>query len=248
MSASPQERALRRDAFRKMNVREKLDYIFTYYKLPILLGMIALAVIGSALHRQLTKKEAVLYAAFINVSVGESLEDTLTAQFIARSGESTKKNEVYLYRDLYLSDDASFVNHEYAYASRLKLLGAINAKKLDLVLMNREGYDILSQNGYLMELSELTDGNEALRQRLVPYLTANTVILEDNAIEYNLNEALFYKAVTEDAVNALEVTDLPIFRAAGFPDAVYLGVIANSARTEWVLRYLDYLLGPLDVL
>ena len=110
MSASPQERALRRDAFRKMNAREKLDYIFTYYKLPILLGVIALAVIGSAVHRQLTKKEAVLYAAFINVSVGESLEDTLTTRFIARSGESVRKNEVYLYRDLYLSDDASVVN------------------------------------------------------------------------------------------------------------------------------------------
>lgn len=238
MSASPQERAFRRDAFRKMNFREKLDYIFTYYKLPILLGVIALAVIGSAAHRQLTKKEAVLYTAFINVSVGELLEDTLTAQFVAQSDKSARKSEVYLYRDLYLSDDASFVNHEYAYASRLKLLGAINAKKLDLVLMNREGYDILSQNGYLMELSELTAGNEALRQRLASYLTANTVILEDNAIEYNLNEAPSYEAVTEDAANALEVSDLPIFRAAGFPDAVYLGVIANSARTEWVLRYL----------
>ena len=248
MSASPQERALRRDAFRKMNVREKLDYILAYYKLPILLGVIALAILGSAAHRQLTKKEAVLYAAFINVSVGESLEDTLTAQFIARSGENVRKNEVYLYRDLYLSDDASVVNHEYAYASRLKLLGAINARKLDLVLMNREGYDILSQNGYLMDLSDLAAGDDALRQNMASYLTENTVILEDNAIEYNLNEASSYEAVTEDAANALAVTDLPVFRAAGFPDDVYLGVIANSARTEWVLRYLDYLLAPSDVL
>ena len=245
MSASPQERALRRDAFRKMNAREKLDYIFAYYKLPILLGVIVLAILCSAVHRQLTKKEAVLYTAFINVSVGEALEDTLTTQFVARNGKSVRKNEVYLYRDLYLSDDASFVNHEYAYASRLKLLGAINAKKLDLVLMNREGYDILSQNGYLMDLSELTAGNKALQERLAPYLTANTVILEDNAIEYNLNEASSYEAVTEDVVNALEVSDLPIFRSAGFPDAVYLGVIANSVRTEWVLRYLNYLLDPL---
>ena len=180
MSASPQERKLRRDAFRKMNAREKLDYIFAYYKLPILLGVIALAILCSAVHRQLTKKEAVLYTAFINVSVGEALEDTLSTQFIARSRESVRKSEVYLYRDLDLSDDASFVNHEYAYASRLKLLGAINAKKLDLVLMNREGYDILSQNGYLMDLSELTAGNKALQERLAPYLTANTVILEDN--------------------------------------------------------------------
>ncbi|MBR3560337.1 MAG: hypothetical protein IKN81_02215 [Oscillospiraceae bacterium] len=240
-----QERAIRRDGFRKMDFRQKLDYIFTYYKLPIFLGVVALVIVCSTVHRQITKKEAVLYTAFINVSVGDALEDTLTTQFVARSGESVRKNEVYLYRDLYLSDDASFVNHEYAYASRLKLLGAINAKKLDLVLMNREGYDILSQNGYLMDFPELLGGDASLRQRLAPYLTENTVILEDNAIEFNLNEAESYQAVTEDVVNAIEVSGLPAFQSAGFPDAVFLGVIANSARTEWALRYLDYLLDPL---
>ena len=82
-------------------------------------------------------------------------------------------------------------------------------------------------------------------QEIAPCLCENTVVLDDNAIEYNLNEASSYEAVTEDAANALEVTDLPSLRSAGFSDAVYLGVIANSARTEWVLRYLDYLLGPL---
>lgn len=154
MKLSPQERAERRDAFRRMDARQKADYIFAYYKAPILLGVILIAVLCSAIHRQLTRKEPVLYAALVNVSVGEALGDTLTAQFLEASGADARRQEVYLYRDLYLSDDASVVNHEYAYASRLKLLGAINAKRLDVVLMNREGYDILSQSGYLLDLTE----------------------------------------------------------------------------------------------
>lgn len=241
MSASPQERALRRDAFRKMDVRQKLDYIFTYYKLPIVLSVIALTILFSAVHRQLTKKEAVLYTALVNVSAGETLEQALTTQCIEESGANARKQEIYLYRGLYLSDEASIVNHEYAYASRLKLLGAINAKKLDVVLMNREAYDLLSRSGYLLELPELLSRDAQLLQTLEPYLVENEVILEDNAIEYNLNEAPSHEVITESAVNGVDVSDLPIFVSAGFPDAVYLGVIANSARTEWVLRYLDYL-------
>lgn len=245
MKLSPQERAERRDAFRRMDARQKADYIFAYYKAPILLGVILIAVLCSAIHRQLTRKEPVLYAALVNVSVGEALEDALTAQFLEASGADARRQEVYLYRDLYLSDDASVVNHEYAYASRLKLLGAINAQRLDVVLMNQEGYDILSQSGYLLDLSEPLSQDAALRQRLEPYLTENAVILEDNAIEYNLNEASSYRAVTESVANALDASALPRFRSAGFPDAVYLGVIANCARTDRALAYLAFLTEPL---
>lgn len=242
MKLSPQERAERRAAFRRMDVRQKFDHIFTYYKVPILLGVILLAIVCSTLRRQITKKEAVLYTAFVNVSVGESLENALTTQFIGWSGESVRKKEVYLYRGLYLSDDASVVNHEYAYASRLKLLGAIGAKKLDIVLMNREGYDILSRSGYLWDLSDLLSTDTELLRQLTPYLSENEVVLEDNAIEYNLNEAAMYRETTETAANAIDVSVLPFFQDAGFSDSVYLGVIANSTRSESALRYMAYLL------
>ena len=242
MSLSPQERSDRRAAFRRMDARQKLDYVFTYYKVPILLGVVLLAVLCSAVHRRVTAKEPVLYAALVNVAVAEPLENALTAQFVDWNGENPRKSEVYLYRDLYLSDDASVVNHEYAYASRLKLLGAINAKKLDVVLMNREGYDIFSRIGYLRDLSGLLSRDGALERELTPYLTENEVILEDNAIEYNLNEAASYEEITETVLNAVEVSGLPGLSAAGFSGSVYLGVIANSEREECVLRYLTYLL------
>lgn len=242
MKLSPQERAERRAAFRQMDARQKADYIFTYYKATILLGMILLVILCSTAHRQMTKKEAVLYVAFVNVSVGESLENALTTQFIGWSGESVRKKEVYLYRGLYLSDDASVVNHEYAYASRLKLLGAIGAKKLDIVLMNREGYDILSRSGYLWDLSDLLSADTELLRQLTPYLSENEVVLEDNAIEYNLNEAAMYRETTETAANAIDVSVLPFFQDVGFSDSVYLGIIANSTRSESALRYMAYLL------
>lgn len=246
MRLTQKERAARRDAFRQMRPADKADYLWEYYKLPVVLGLTALCLLCSTVYRQLTKKEAVLYTAHINVSVGEDLESKLNGGFIAASGASPKKAEVYLYQGAYLSDDPSPENHEYGYASKLKLMAAIEAKKLDIVLMNREAYDIYSQNGYLLDLRRLFASDAVLYPLVEPYLTLNRVILEDNAIEYALHETPRYQAVTEEAVNGLDVSLFPLFREAGFPEPIYLGVVANSPRLDAVAEYIAYLAGPGD--
>lgn len=243
MKPTPQERGDLKLAFRKMSPADKVDYIWTYYKLPITLGLVALFLLYSTVYRQVTKKEAVLYSALINVTVGEDLDVQLNEGFVASIGASPQKAEVSLYRGMYLSNDPSPENHQYGYASKLKLMAAIEAKQLDVVLMNREAYDIFSQKGYLLDLGELLAAEGPLYQTLASQLITNTVILEDNAIEYSLNEASRYEAVTEEAANALDVSASPIFQAAGFSDPVYLGVVGNSPRIPAVLQYIAYLTG-----
>ena len=243
MKRTPQERETLNASFQKMSLADKADYIWTYYKLPITLGLAALLLLCSTVYRQVTKKEAVLYSALINVTVGEDLDVQLNEGFVASIGASPQKSEVSLYRGMYLSNDPSPENHQYGYASKLKLMAAIEAKQLDVVLMNREAYDIFSQKGYLLDLGELLAAEGPLYQTLESQLITNTVILEDNAIEYSLNEASRYEAVTEETANALDVSAYPIFRAAGFSDPVYLGVVGNSLRIPAVLQYIAYLTG-----
>ena len=244
MKLSEQEKAARRAAFQAMTPAKKAEHILTYYKWPILLGLLALIVLGSALHRQLTKKEPVLYLAFANVAVGEDLEDNLTEGFLSFSDADRRKREIYLYRDLYLSDNADTLNHEYAYASKMKLMGAVSAGKLDLALMNREAYDLLSRSGYLLELTPSVFADDpTLYEALLPLLSANDLVLSDNGIEYQLGEAETHDVETVSVQNAIEVTALPLFARAGFPDAVYLGIIANSERVDGCLQYISYLSG-----
>lgn len=244
MKLTREERAARRASLRKMSAVEKAEYILTYYKLPIILGLAALWFVCSTVYRQVTKKDIVLYSAHLNVSVGDAFERRLGEEFISAAGEDPQKAEIYLYRGLYLSDNASTDNHQYSYASRLKILAAIEAKQLDVVLMNQEAYDILSGNEYLLDLSDVFSA--PLYRTLEPYLVANTVIIEDNAIEYNLNEAAEYVAVTEEVVNGIDVSVFPVLLEAQFPDAVYLGVIANSPRLPAVLQYIEYLAKEID--
>ena len=241
MKLTQKERDALKASFRKMSLADKADYIFTYYRLPIVVGLVLLYFVGYTVYRQVTKKDVVLYTALMNISVGEDFESQLNEEFISAAGGETKKTEVYLYRGIYLSDNPTAENHQYAYASKLKLLASIEAKRLDVVLMNQEAYDIYSRNGYLLDLHDLLTPNDSQYRLLEPYLTANTVIIEDNSIELALHEASRYKAVTEEVTNGLEVSTFPIFQEAGFPDSVYLGVIANSPRFPAVIQYIDYL-------
>lgn len=234
MKISPAERAARREAFRQMSPASKLEHIYTYYKWPIILSIIAAVILCSAIYRTMTKKDVVLYTAWVNVAVGEDLENQLNEGYLSEAGLDPRKNEIFFYRDLYVSDDPSMENHEFAYASKMKLLATINARELDLVLMNQEAYDILSASGYMMVLDGLLP---------TEYLTSNTVILEDNAIDVSLGNADEYIAVTEEAVNAIEVSQLPLFARAGFDDAVYLGIIGNSPRLSACMDYVEYLIS-----
>ena len=241
MKLTPKERAALKESFRKMSLRGKADYIITYYRLPIVVGLVLLYFVCSTVYRQVTKKEAVLYTALLNISIGNDFESQLNEGFISAIGVEPKKAEVYLYKGLYMTDNPSAENHEYWYASKLKLMAAIEAKQLDVVLMNKEAYDVCSQDGYLLDLSGLLSQDDPLFRFLEPHLTANTVVLEDNSIEYALNEAHRYYAVTEEVINGIDVSGFPIFQEAGFPDSVYLGVIANCPRFPAVIQYIKYL-------
>ena len=122
-------------------------------------------------------KEPVLYLGLVNVSVGEDLEGSLTADYLTESGHDPKKREVYLYPGLYLSDNADTLNHEYAYASKMKLIGAISAKKLDLVLMNREALRYSLPEGLSSGSADWISGRDC------DFLVENEVILSDNSLE-----------------------------------------------------------------
>jgi len=236
-----EEHLARKAAFQKMNLTGKAEYIYAYYKLPIVLGLIALYLCCYAIYRQFTKKEVILYSAYINISVGDDLNAKLSEGFVSASGADPKKAEVYLYSGLYLSNNPSLENYEYQYASNLKLMAAIEAKQLDIVLMNKEAYDIFSRKGYLLDLHSLLSSGGSLYSLLEPHLMTNTVILEDNAIEYSLNEAARYQAITEEVTNGLAISAFPLFREAGFRDPVYLGVAGNSPRLSAAIQYIKYL-------
>lgn len=236
MKLPREEKERYQQAFREMSLLQKLDYIVTYFKLPITLVTILLVFLGAVINIRLHHKDVVLYTGLVNVEVGNDLYNDLTTGFLEKSGHSVKKEEVRLYQGLYLTSDPSSEAFQYVYASRLKVLAAIESHELDVVLMDREAYDSFSQSGYLLNLEE-TGLNEAFSDALV----TNLVIYEDNAEAHTFDETIPYEAVTGEEKNAVNSADLPLLRDAGFGDQVYMAIIANSDHVEAAQDYFKYL-------
>jgi len=237
------ERAFNRAAFRAMSISEKADYIFSYYKLPIVLILIAVIAVGSAVHKAVTSKKAVLYVGYCNVVPAGAADAALTSGYLEHVGADSADNEVACYRELYVSTDDSLQNHQYAYASKLKLLASIDGEQLDAVLMNQEAYDLLSGWGYLIDLEDALAQNGGADAELAAAMVSNTVILSDNRVEVELGEADAYVAETIEVPNAIDVSEVALFEGFSEDEHIYLGIIANTPRMEQALDYLAYVLG-----
>ena len=241
MKLTREQKQALRDDFKALTPQKKAEYIFDYYKWHIILCVIFAAIVVSVVVRAATKKNETLYLAAVNVSFGSETEAVLTRDFIDAEELDPKRNEVYVYSALYLSENPSELDHEYAYASRMKLMAAVNAEKMDVFLMNRESYDLLSGSGYLAELDHVLP--QELLNAISGELVENEVIIEDNNLEVLLNEADERETVTETCVNAVVVSGLDSLKSAGFEDEVYLGVAVNSPRIETAAEYISYLAG-----
>lgn len=234
--------AIEKTSLRELHGRQKLRYIWDYYKLPIVIALIFLYIIGYNIYRQATYKETVLSAAFVNVSASDELASRLTDDFLTDTGLSDGKHRFYRYENLYLTDNTDSENHQYVYASRMKILGAIDSEAMDLVFMDKEAFDAFSQNGYLCDIEALLLEQEPdLYEALFDSIQTNTYILEDNADEVLLDPSVEYQAETAEYPMGIALTDCPIIQAAGFSDTIYLGIIANSPHKETAVSYLKYL-------
>lgn len=223
---------------------KKIQYIWDYYKLPMAVLCILLYIIVYSLYGHFTHKDTVLYTALVNVSASESLTTQLSTDFLDYLQENTSKKTIQLYSGLYLTDDETNPYHEYTYASRIKILAAIDSEHLDVVLMNRESFDAFSQNGYLCNLEELfSEKNTSLYNKLKPYLVKNTIILEDNSIDRQFDSSIAYHAVTVESPVGLDISQAGLISEAGFDDTVYLGIIENSTRKDTAVTYVQYLIS-----
>lgn len=225
-----------------MNGPQRIQYIWDYYKLPIVIACIVLYIIGYSIFRAATHKDTVLYAALVNVSAGDALIDQLSDGYLETLEVDPAKNKVELYTDWYLTNDTSSQFYQFSYATNVKILASLTDHWLDVVLMNQEAFDAFAQNGYLGNIDELlAEADPALHEALQPYFVNNFEILSDNQEEVALDPSVEYVSETSEYPMAVELSAAPFIQEAGFDAAVYFGIIANTPRLDRSIDYLRYL-------
>ncbi len=224
----------------------KIGYIWEYYKLPIVIICIFLYIVGYLVYGGLTHKDTILYTALVNVSAGETFTEKLSTGFLDCLGADVKKKTVGLYDGLYLTEDESDTDYGYVYASNTKITAAIAGEKLDVVLMDKTAFDMFSKRGYLCNMEQLLiQAAPDLYEELQAELVTNTVIIEDNSIDTQLDSSVTYTAVTDEYPMAVDISQSNLILKEGFDGTLYLGIISNSSHMDTAIAYLRYLTDSL---
>ena len=154
-----------RDTLRSLHGRKKWEHIWAYYKLPIAIVLIVVYILGYAAYRHVTKKEDVLYLGLVNITAGSDLTEQLTTGFAEAQG-LTKKQQVDLLSGLLLSapsrGDRDLPKPRGVLSGTWKLLGAVSAQRLDVVLMDEYARDRLLADDYFLDLRTLDASFHAL--------------------------------------------------------------------------------------
>lgn len=231
-----------RPVWTELSFKGKLRYIWDYYKLHMVIAIVLIYICGYFIYGKVTHRDMILYSAAVNVGDTEELQTYLKDDFLTAEKIDPKKEDMTLYHGLYLTTDTESEYYGYSYASEMKIIGALEAKQLDVVIMDREAFDAFSANGYLEDLSDFLPKNDKeLYSQHKNDLVTNTIIISDNADEVSLNKDIAYEAETEEAALGLSLSESAFADKFDIKDEIYLGVIKDSPRAAAICDYIGYL-------
>lgn len=149
---------LEKQKLSEMNLREKLQYIWTYYKpaLAAVAGLIV-AIVFICQVVENSKYETVLGIGVIGASMSEDTE-TVQEELQEQFGTGSKYDRV--------SFDTSFTMQDVEtadYSIVMKFTTVVAAQDLDVLITNKAVYDHYSEQGMFMDLSALFTPEECAR-------------------------------------------------------------------------------------
>ncbi len=231
-----------RKPLKELHGTAKIQYIWDYYKVPMAVACILIYIVGYTVYGHVTHKDRPIYVALVNITAGDQLKQQLSDGFLEYAGLNPSKNQAYLYTGLYLTANPNSDYYSYTYASRMKILAALDAEQMDIVLADQEAFDAFAEEGYLYDLNALLAEREPdLYRRISSFLVRSGTDGGGASGDTADGGAASSDTISGGAASGLDLSQSPLIRQAGFDGSVYLGVIGNSPRLDMVINYLEYL-------
>lgn len=208
---------------RKMTPRDQAWYIWEYYKIHILTGILATALLSSLIGAILDPSEIYLQCALINLP---TLSDTepcpLTDGFHA--ARNLSDNDVVATDILYLSSDD--IASQTTYQGMQKLYARSAANELDLMFLPKADCEALAVLGLFDNLEELLSSD----------------------LWNEIKEYAIYVTEPETGISypaALDISTLPAVTECGFiADSVVLSIAPGTQHLENCIQMIQYLFHP----
>jgi hypothetical protein len=205
-----------REKLREMTLKEKLGYLWEYYRIHAAIVVIVIIIISYVLHGILSPKiETKFYAAFVDNIVPIDTLDQYQAEFSDYLKLNPQKAKVNFNNNFYLSSDSS-----YSMNMKQALSTYIYAKEIDVIIAPESEFKNFAYYGFL---SPLTD---ELPTDLYSNLTDHFYLSDQDKN-------------TEKQVFGIYLNDTELYKGAKEP--YLLGIVANARHKENAAMFLRFL-------
>ncbi len=217
----PRELPSEKEKLKNMTTKEKMNYLWEYYRLHALGGILAIAAIIYVIYQIATPNiNTQFYAAIIDSSLSTEAVEEFASEFSDYLDLNPKLEDIQINDTFYLSGSGNY-NIQQA------LTAYIAAREVDVIIAPESQFLNYAKNDYFTKLSEAlpTDIYSAMTDRF--FLSETTESSDKNAYGIYLNDSDLFEGVTYDG------------------EPYVLGILANYPHEENTIEFINYLFKDL---
>jgi len=144
----------RKNWFRNMTTKEKVEYIWDYYKVHIITGILVIYLLSAFTSSVLNRKEYVLNIAFVGKYMDFDRLNEFTKEVTKELiGDPSGKKQASI--DFYMLVKGTNGNLTLDPVSTQKLMARMGAQDIDVIILDKNNFDILASQGAFLRLDEI---------------------------------------------------------------------------------------------
>lgn len=208
--------------FKELKRKEKVEYIWEYYKLHILAGIFILIVIGSFLNIWIFNPapKSAVSINFVGSSIftdnTESLEKELNSIIVT---EEMGNKKVFINTYIFGMKDP-----QMQMATQTKFIANISARELDVLILDKEQFDSLVLQGSMLPLDQVFSEDELGK-------------LTDRLLKGKSEED------TNEQIYGIDITDNEKIKTVMVGDSdIVIGVVSNTLKIEESKKVIKWFL------
>ncbi len=188
----PRQRLSEKEKLKNMSFQDRLSYLWEYYKVHAIVGIVVVALIIYIIHEIVTPNvETQFYAAILNNSIPEDVWDQYETKFFEQQEFDPTTEDVLLNPAFYFNSDA-----EYAMNMRTVLTTYIGASEVDVIIAPESEFANYAYNDFFVDLSDqlptdvytkladyvyVSDTSENPAEKVVGIYLTDTKLFSENA-------------------------------------------------------------------
>lgn len=237
--------------FKAGTPKEKAEYIWDYYKIPIIVILVLIYLIVNIVHSQLTAKDYVLQGIFLNALAETETVQELEDGFLESYPIDQNKEDIFLDTSIYYLPDSDQTSMDTSYQAIQILSVRVAAGEIDSMAAETEILTDFAYDGYFSDLSEVL--TEEQYQTYEPYfLYYDKAVMEElSDVDYTLEEAEAVilpdpakpELMEEPVPVMIDITECEKLSLL-YPNSAKnyaFALITNGSHTEKALELLEYL-------